>query len=120
MLLPHAMFERTDGQYQLSMKFPVDIAERLRDLADREHRSVNAECVVRLQQSLAESEENVGKNEHPWKGETETLTIIVRNDEIAEYLLNIDNDSDIDHSADQEAKYRIIDTLADYSITPEQ
>jgi hypothetical protein len=46
----------TEGTYTYTIRIPPEIAEKLRDLAEREHRSLNAQIIVSIEMAVAQGE----------------------------------------------------------------
>lgn len=101
------MFERPDGTWQISSKFPEWKYTEMSDIAEKQMRTVNRECVFRIAQTLRENSDPIGSSKHPWDGESRTVSVRIKEDSIVEQLREVV--SDADHSVDQEAKYRMIE-----------
>ena len=100
------MYERPDGTWQLSTKFPEDEWLSLKSAAEENMRSVNSECLLRLKDTLETDASPIGADDHPWEGASKTLSVRFTDREIVSKLEDIVEDES--HSADQEAKHRII------------
>lgn len=101
------MYERSDGTWQISTKFPEWKRIEVSDIAEKQMRTLNRECVFRIAQTLRQDSDPIGSDEHPWDGDTTTLSVRIKEDSIVEQLREVV--SDANHSVDQEAKYRIIE-----------
>lgn len=101
------MYKRSDGTWQLSSRFPKWKHMEVKDIAEKQMRTLNRECVFRIAQTLRQNSDPIGSDEHPWDGKSLTLSVRIKEDPIVEQLKEVVSDED--HSPDQEAKYRIIE-----------